>query len=152
MIWNRIVECKLKLIIKSIRHMWLYFTPHRIFCFCVVPPTPDREVIFSGVTHVRQGGSVRLRCLFDGHPTPSVRWLKNGEPFESFDPRIRVKNSDSGIGELMINATLLAESSGGMYQCRATNSAGVAILTTWVDVMPNSKTNGLCQPVYGSYH
>ena len=103
-----------------------------------MPPKPNRDASFDAVIRCRQGEPLHLQCSFNGRPTPSVRWLRNGLPYVPNDSRIYVENVD-GVGKLMISGTTVVEYSGGMYQCRAENTAGVSLLSTWVDIHLNGQ-------------
>ncbi|TRZ04084.1 hypothetical protein DNTS_016588 [Danionella cerebrum] len=61
--------------------------------------------------------SLLWECKASAKPKPSYRWLKNGEPLESFEDRIQVVN-----GALSINPLSLSDT--GMYQCIAENRYG----------------------------
>uniref|UniRef100_A0A8C1MMI0 Contactin 3a, tandem duplicate 1 n=1 Tax=Cyprinus carpio TaxID=7962 RepID=A0A8C1MMI0_CYPCA len=61
--------------------------------------------------------SLLWECKASAKPKPSYRWLKNGEPLESFEDRIQVVNGALSISSLTLSDT-------GMYQCIAENRHG----------------------------
>ncbi|XP_073795991.1 contactin-4 isoform X2 [Danio rerio] len=61
--------------------------------------------------------SLLWECKASAKPKPSYRWLKNGEPLESFEDRIQVINGALSISSLTLSDT-------GMYQCIAENRHG----------------------------
>ncbi|XP_056305395.1 contactin-4 [Danio aesculapii] len=61
--------------------------------------------------------SLLWECKASAKPKPSYRWLKNGEPLESFEDRIQVINGALSISSLTMSDT-------GMYQCIAENRHG----------------------------
>nr|XP_055043478.1 contactin-4 isoform X1 [Misgurnus anguillicaudatus] len=61
--------------------------------------------------------SLLWECKASAKPKPSYRWLKNGEPLESFEDRIQVINGALSISGLTLTDT-------GMYQCIAENRHG----------------------------
>ena len=100
----------------------------------------------------RHGQPLSLRCQFHGVPAPTVQWLKDGRILPVYHPpqpsRVHVSTAydddddddddDTGGGggvtsELVLQQTTPSDS--GMYQCRASNAAGDATLTTWVEVL-----------------
>ncbi|KAL7864590.1 hypothetical protein AOLI_G00160100 [Acnodon oligacanthus] len=61
--------------------------------------------------------SLLWECKASGKPKPSYKWLKNGEPLETFEDRIQVINGALSISSLTLSDT-------GMYQCVAENRYG----------------------------
>uniref|UniRef100_A0A4W4F1R6 Contactin 3a, tandem duplicate 1 n=1 Tax=Electrophorus electricus TaxID=8005 RepID=A0A4W4F1R6_ELEEL len=61
--------------------------------------------------------SLVWECKAIGKPKPSYKWLKNGEPLDTFEDRIQVVN-----GALYISSLTLADT--GLYQCVAENRHG----------------------------
>uniref|UniRef100_A0A182QL10 Ig-like domain-containing protein n=1 Tax=Anopheles farauti TaxID=69004 RepID=A0A182QL10_9DIPT len=73
---------------------------------------------------VQEGQRVRLQCVIDGTPDPTIEWYKNGISVQgnpdyrtSFDPA-------SGVCTLAIDETVTADSADIL--CRAANEAGIA--------------------------
>lgn len=64
--------------------------------------------------------TVRMTCEFEGVPTPSVTWIKDGEEVKS-NGRIKIKGD---LGTLLISQSTARDS--GIYQCWAENAAGRA--------------------------
>jgi len=118
-------------------------------------PTPGT---LDPVVRRRHGQPLSLRCQFHGVPTPVVEWLKNGKPISlqrrSFRFHISTfhhSNQDAAAADdvgddydddidlSMVTSDLQVDQSSvsdsGMYQCRASNMVGVAVVTTWVDVL-----------------
>ena len=98
------------------------------------------------VVRRRHGQSLSLHCQFRGVPRPAVDWLKDGEVISSQqhssvyistldDDVVDDDDADMSVitSELVVEQSSLRES--GMYQCRASNVAGVAVLTTSVDIL-----------------
>jgi len=65
-------------------------------------------------TTVYVGKTVTLTATADGNPAPTFQWLKNGAPI-------------SGATNAVLTITAVALSDAGIYQVRATNSAGSAL-------------------------
>jgi len=107
------------------------------------------------VVRRRHGQPLSLRCQFHGVPTPQVEWLKNGKPVSSQRHSYRfhvstvhhssehasapADDDDDDDDLSMVTSDLQVDQSSvsdsGMYQCRASNTVGVAVVTTWVDVL-----------------
>ncbi|NWU93884.1 HMCN1 protein, partial [Upupa epops] len=84
-----------------------------------VPPsiksagTPERAVvIYKPVT---------LQCMANGIPSPSITWLKDGQPVNTARGNIRLESSGR---ILQVGKALLEDA--GQYTCVATNAAGEA--------------------------
>lgn len=69
---------------------------------------------------VVRGNVVSLLCVADGTPTPTVSWLREGQPL-SPAPNLRFLNLDMSmqIPQAHVNDT-------GRYTCVANNTAGQA--------------------------
>ena len=105
--------------------------------------------VLSPVVQCRHGQRLSLSCQFRAVPTPTVWWLKNGQMVLSgHDSRLHISTSHDDADEdaaaaaagvsiitsdLVIEQTSLRDS--GMYQCRAVNIVGVAVMTSWVDIV-----------------
>ena len=102
----------------------------------------------------RRGRRLSLRCEFRGVPAASVDWLKNARRISTTTAgqqtgRVRVSTTvyssvnhddddDDDLwvisrSELLIEHCRVRDS--GMYQCQASNVAGVAVMTTSVDIV-----------------
>lgn len=100
-----------------------------------MPPYPT--VHLAPITHYYPGLSVRLHCEFEGRPSPGVQWYRNADRLSMKNtPRgVRVvKDGPGGVGIVLIDGMSVAEITGGMYQCRAENNAGLAEMSSWVHV------------------
>ncbi|XP_077188775.1 hemicentin-1 isoform X2 [Paroedura picta] len=64
---------------------------------------------------------VKLQCISNGIPTPSITWLKDGRPVNTARENIRLESS----GRILQIARALVEDA-GRYTCVATNAAGEA--------------------------
>ncbi|KAL8178143.1 UNVERIFIED_CONTAM: Hemicentin-1 [Gekko kuhli] len=64
---------------------------------------------------------VKLQCIANGIPTPSITWLKDGRPVNTARENIRLESS----GRILQIARALVEDA-GRYTCVATNAAGEA--------------------------
>ncbi|XP_030623670.1 contactin-4 [Chanos chanos] len=83
--------------------------------------------------------SLLWECKATAKPKPSYRWLKNGDPLESFEDRIQFIN-----GALSISALALSDT--GMYQCVAENRHGrifTNAMLTIIAVAPDFSENVL---------
>ncbi|XP_054858850.1 immunoglobulin superfamily DCC subclass member 4 isoform X2 [Eublepharis macularius] len=69
-----------------------------------------------------RASTARFVCKAEGEPTPSIHWMKNGEPLLS-NGRVKAQSS----GTLVINQIGLDDS--GYYQCVAKNHLGTACAT-----------------------
>ena len=109
------------------------------------------------VVRRRRGRPLTLRCEFRGVPAASVHWLKNARQISTTTAgqqtgRVRVSTTvyssvnhdddddddDDDLwvisrSELLIEHCRVRDS--GMYQCQASNVAGVAVMTTSVDIV-----------------
>ena len=79
---------------------------------------------------------VNLFCSVTGLPIPSITWLKNGQPVDTTDSRVRVtinppgfipNEEDAEFG--LISSTLLVQdlelSDAGSYVCQAENTGAL---------------------------
>ena len=64
------------------------------------------------------GENQLFECVFDGQPSPQVRWFINGVPLNASD---RILFDDDST-ELTLMSAEAAD--GGLYMCKATNRAG----------------------------
>ncbi|XP_078097449.1 immunoglobulin superfamily DCC subclass member 4 isoform X2 [Mustelus asterias] len=69
-----------------------------------------------------RASTARFACKAEGEPTPTIRWLKNGEDIMS-NGRVKIQNS----GSLVINQIGLEDAA--YYQCIAENRIGMACTT-----------------------
>uniref|UniRef100_A0A8C7YM18 Neural cell adhesion molecule L1 n=1 Tax=Oryzias sinensis TaxID=183150 RepID=A0A8C7YM18_9TELE len=71
------------------------------------------------------GETVRLDCLADGIPTPSITWSMNGQALAEVDddPRRSVTSSSLILRDVEVSDT-------AVYQCEATNRHGSILLNT----------------------
>ncbi|GFU37481.1 tyrosine-protein phosphatase Lar [Nephila pilipes] len=110
---------------------------------------------------VEKGRNALLPCRAEGHPTPTIRWLKSYAPVDLSDPRYSLVQGSS----LQIMET--EEDDQGSYECVADNEKGTAVsgpATLYVrvrrvppyfsippeevyEVMPNSNLNITCVAV-----
>ncbi|GFQ81296.1 tyrosine-protein phosphatase Lar [Trichonephila clavata] len=110
---------------------------------------------------VEKGRNALLPCRAEGHPTPTIRWLKSYVPVDLSDPRYSLVQGSS----LQIMET--EEDDQGSYECVADNEKGTAVsgpATLYVrvrrvppyfsippeevyEVMPNSNLNITCVAV-----
>ncbi|XP_053325662.1 hemicentin-1 [Spea bombifrons] len=75
--------------------------------------------------------SVTLQCTVSGIPIPFVTWLKDGLPFNSAKPNIKME-SLGPAHVLKFEKTLLDDA--GKYTCVATNAAGETEQSFWLNV------------------
>ena len=75
-----------------------------------------------------------------GVPVPDIHWMKNGWLIPTHHPSslyVSTTTDDDDDAVSMVTSVLLLEQAtlrdSGMYQCQASNIAGVAIMTTSVD-------------------
>ncbi|KHJ98438.1 immunoglobulin I-set domain protein [Oesophagostomum dentatum] len=68
--------------------------------------------------HVIDGDRARLECKVEGHPAPTVRWLRGGRPIEDMSNFILSPRGET----LMILKARRADA--GSYSCVAKNAAG----------------------------
>jgi len=51
------------------------------------PVLVQRTPVFGGAIHLEEGDTLRLECLVDGAPTPTIVWYKVGGEKEASLPR-----------------------------------------------------------------
>lgn len=67
-----------------------------------------------------EGTAVKISCVVDGKPTPTVSWTMNGSPLNtSGNSRIFLRNGDKQLNIMNLNRT-----DSGEYRCVAQNSRG----------------------------
>uniref|UniRef100_A0A8C4T1H5 Fibroblast growth factor receptor 2 n=1 Tax=Erpetoichthys calabaricus TaxID=27687 RepID=A0A8C4T1H5_ERPCA len=98
---------------------------------------------------VPASSSVRLRCVAGGHPTPAIRWLKNGQDF-------KLEHRDGGYKVRPQHWTLILERvvppDSGMYTCVVHNEFGSINHTCQLDVLDSLTKFQISQPVVHSFH
>ncbi|KAG7228371.1 hypothetical protein INR49_009235 [Caranx melampygus] len=77
------------------------------------------------------GETVRLDCLADGRPTPTISWTINGIPLSATDKDSRRTVTESG--SLILNDVNFGDTA--IYQCRASNKHGTILTNTNVYVI-----------------
>lgn len=90
-----------------------------------IEPDPTRPPVFTVPlidVQVTEGSKVTFLCHVDGHPAPSIEWLKDGLPIRD-NPDYQTKY-ENGLCTLTIEETFAEDSA--KYVCRATNSVGGA--------------------------
>ncbi|XP_062998506.1 immunoglobulin superfamily DCC subclass member 4 isoform X2 [Elgaria multicarinata webbii] len=75
-----------------------------------------------------RASTARFACKAEGEPSPSIHWMKNGEPLLS-KGRVKIQSS----GALVINQIGLDDA--GYYQCVAENHLGMACATARLEVI-----------------
>ena len=95
--------------------------------------------------------TVRFECEVTGHPTPEIRWLKDGRVLP-ISGRIKNRLRSSGlVSELVLSNTVTTDS--GIYQCWAENRAGQAsaaarlIVNVSDGIRPDPPSNLRAQPI-----
>lgn len=82
-------------------------------------------------TTADQGATVKLDCLVEGEPTPTVTWLKSGYPIQT----------GQGI-TILANKTLVImvakQEDSGSYVCKATNQMGPQAISVFVTIRGKS--------------
>lgn len=76
------------------------------------------------------GEHVRLDCLAEGIPTPTITWSMNGQPLSDLDDEKR--RSVSG-GVLILSNVEVADTA--VFQCEAKNKHGSILLNTYINVV-----------------
>ncbi|XP_075060547.1 MAM domain-containing glycosylphosphatidylinositol anchor protein 1 isoform X2 [Mixophyes fleayi] len=91
---------------------------------CVVKEDNMSERVYT----IREGGTLVLECLVNGHPRPQVRWTKTaGSASEKFQ--------ETSIYNETLRIEKVQRMQGGRYYCKAENGVGVpAIKSIRVDV------------------
>ncbi|XP_048098289.1 neural cell adhesion molecule L1.2 isoform X3 [Alosa alosa] len=90
--------------------------------------------------HVLRGQTLKLECIVQGLPTPTVQWVrKDGEMSES-----RILKMNNGT---LLHFSDVQEGDGGQYQCTASNSQGTAthVYSVSVEAAPYWKKEPLSQ-------
>lgn len=86
----------------------------------LAPPTIKGPIETTEVSVVL-GFSTQLPCDVEGSPTPSITWLKDNQPIVS-GPRLTYTRG----GQALRLGSAHGDST-GLYTCRATNPAGIAV-------------------------
>ena len=90
----------------------------RVVCLSV-GPVISRQGVDTHPTVTVNNTSV-LNCAVSGHPSPDIRWLRDGRPIDTqLHPNIRLL-ADSR--QLRIDSAAVADAA--VYRCLATNKAG----------------------------
>ena len=80
----------------------------------------DKPDIYSTDMRPAEGSAVKISCIVDGQPTPTVSWTMNGSPLNtSGNSRIFLRNGDK-----QLNIMNLSRTDSGEYRCVAQNSRG----------------------------
>ncbi|CAF4411465.1 unnamed protein product, partial [Rotaria socialis] len=69
--------------------------------------------------HVNE--SAKLQCKISGSPSPTIVWLKDGQPIEQSD-NITIQSEPDGTQTLLVKSTQITDK--GSYVCQATNIGG----------------------------
>ncbi|CAB3223048.1 unnamed protein product [Arctia plantaginis] len=91
---------------------------------------PRVHISEGAVQTARARGDVTLRCDVRGRPTPTVTWLKDGDPLTLNNHDIALVDGTS----LRIQGVLRVDA--GMFQCAATSAAGSAASALRLVVLP----------------
>ncbi|XP_023387634.1 fibroblast growth factor receptor 4 isoform X4 [Pteropus medius] len=86
---------------------------------------------------VPAGNTVKFRCPAAGNPTPTIRWLKDGQDFhgEHRIGGVRTTDINSSEVEVLYLRNVSAEDA-GEYTCLAGNSIGLSYQSAWLTVLP----------------
>lgn len=98
-----------------------------------VPPYINLRTSTSSNIEAKVSETVAIKCHVTGIPTPTVRWLVNGQPLDRTDQRYYISR-DGGtikISDLQVSDT-------GRYTCIAKNSVGFAERDFNLDVLGTS--------------
>lgn len=102
---------------------------HSFLFFIIVPPTfskvPVNQIIPTSQT-------VRFDCEVESNPASSIYWVKDGEQLY-INGRIKLKPGNT----LVVSHTVTSDS--GIYQCVASNPAGVNTTAARLHVNVSSK-------------
>lgn len=71
------------------------------WCFCFFSVGPDVQC--SNIIELMENESLEENCNIAGNPTPSVKWLKDGQPFNSTTP---MRRENAGMYTLKANGSL----------------------------------------------
>lgn len=95
-----------------------------------VESTPELTHKFISQT-LQPGPSVTLTCASLGHPSPSITWIRDGQPLSThsnhYSPsRISVGSWIDGNGQVVgqVNISSVSVLDGGLYECEASNRIG----------------------------
>lgn len=94
--------------------MYIHFT---WFVFCIVPPNMDNAMGTEEIAIVK-GSSTSMTCFTDGTPTPSMSWLKDGQPLV-LDAHLTI-----GTQGMVLQLIKAETEDSGKYTCVASNDAG----------------------------
>ncbi|CAH0717029.1 unnamed protein product, partial [Brenthis ino] len=100
--------------------------------------TAPRVTLKEGsIVRARTRGDVTLRCEVRGRPTPTVTWLKDGEPLTPNNHDIALVDGTS----LRIRGVLDVDA--GVFQCSASSPAGSAVAALRLLVSPHELEGGM---------
>uniref|UniRef100_A0A8C6QPP1 Hemicentin-1 n=1 Tax=Nannospalax galili TaxID=1026970 RepID=A0A8C6QPP1_NANGA len=104
-----------------------------------VPPNMDNAMGTEEITIVR-GSSTSMACFTDGTPTPSMSWLRDGQPL-GFDAHLTI-NTQGMVLQLIKAKT----EDSGRYTCVASNDAGEVSKHFVLKVLEPPHINGSEEP------
>ena len=79
-----------------------------------------------------------IECIFDGIPTPSVMWLKDGVELNEVDyDKLRIVTVPSRNAS-QVEVTMASSSHDGNYTCVASNDAGNTSASVLVKISPGN--------------
>ncbi|XP_055366310.1 neural cell adhesion molecule L1-like protein isoform X5 [Betta splendens] len=84
----------------------------------LLPSAGRTEMVQTEMVFLK-GEDLRLECIPEGFPTPSVKWMKMGE---KLPPRTKFSKFDK-----LLTIKAVEESDQGQYMCTASNSAGETV-------------------------
>ncbi|XP_004688211.1 PREDICTED: hemicentin-1 [Condylura cristata] len=106
----------------------------------LVPPNMDNAMGTEEITIVK-GSSTSMTCFTDGTPTPSMSWLRDGQPL-GLDAHLTINTQ--GMVLQLIEAD---PEDSGRYTCIASNEAGEVSKTFIVKVLEPPHINGSEEPI-----
>lgn len=102
---------------------------HPFLFFFVVPPTFTKVPVSQTIPTSQ---TVRFDCEVESNPASSIYWVKDGEQLY-INGRIKLKPGNT----LVVSHTVTSDS--GIYQCVASNPAGVNTTAARLQVNVSSK-------------